>query len=395
MRTFTLALFLATALSAPALAQEPEERRNARIERNDTRQSDGGQRWGGGRSTQSPQAAPQQPRRPFGGFGGRDTDRVDGGERRMPRGGWGEARAAQPNAPAPVASPAGGRFGGTQSQTVTPQRADRPFGMFGGRNRGNDGGGERRRGGWGEARAAQPSVTAPAVAPADGGFRSNRPVETNQVPVAQPDRQFGGVNRRDGDRDSGRRGGWRSGDRDFGQARPGGNGNGRDRNWGDRRNGDGDRSGNGRSWRSDRYDRRGDGYRDRNRWSGRDGRPGDWNNGGHDRGHHWNGRNDRWDRGWRNNNRYNWYSYRSYNRNLYRAPRYYNPYGYGYGYNRFSIGIYLNSLFYSSNHWINDPWSYRLPESTWPYRWVRYYDDVLLVDVRSGYVVDAIYGFFW
>ena len=30
-----------------------------------------------------------------------------------------------------------------------------------------------------------------------------------------------------------------------------------------------------------------------------------------------------------------------------------------------------------------------------PYRWVRYYDDVLLVDIYSGEVVDVIYDFFW
>jgi hypothetical protein len=26
---------------------------------------------------------------------------------------------------------------------------------------------------------------------------------------------------------------------------------------------------------------------------------------------------------------------------------------------------------------------------------VRYYDDVLLIDVRNGYVVDVIHDFFW
>ena len=30
-----------------------------------------------------------------------------------------------------------------------------------------------------------------------------------------------------------------------------------------------------------------------------------------------------------------------------------------------------------------------------PYRWVRYYDDVLLVDIYSGEVVDVIHDFFW
>jgi hypothetical protein len=28
-------------------------------------------------------------------------------------------------------------------------------------------------------------------------------------------------------------------------------------------------------------------------------------------------------------------------------------------------------------------------------RWVRYYDDVLLVDVYTGEVVDVIHDFFW
>ncbi|WP_409574764.1 RcnB family protein [Sphingopyxis sp. PET50] len=29
------------------------------------------------------------------------------------------------------------------------------------------------------------------------------------------------------------------------------------------------------------------------------------------------------------------------------------------------------------------------------YRWVRYYNDALLVDTYSGEVVDVIYDFFW
>ena len=30
-----------------------------------------------------------------------------------------------------------------------------------------------------------------------------------------------------------------------------------------------------------------------------------------------------------------------------------------------------------------------------PYRWVRYYDDAVLVDIYSGEVVDVINNFFW
>ena len=102
----------------------------------------------------------------------------------------------------------------------------------------------------------------------------------------------------------------------------------------------------------------------------------------------------RWDRNWRNDNRYDWNRYRQSNRNLYRPGRYQSPYS-NYAYRRLNIGISLNSLFFSSRYWINDPWQYRLPAVNGSYRWVRYYDDVLLVDTYSGQVVDVIYDFFW
>ncbi|WP_245638440.1 RcnB family protein [Croceicoccus bisphenolivorans] len=101
-----------------------------------------------------------------------------------------------------------------------------------------------------------------------------------------------------------------------------------------------------------------------------------------------------WDRRWRDNNRYDWYRYRSHNRSIYRIGHYHSPYR-DYRYRRLTIGFTLGSLFYSSRYWIDDPWRYRLPEVYGPYRWVRYYDDVLLVDMYSGEVVDVIYDFFW
>ena len=103
----------------------------------------------------------------------------------------------------------------------------------------------------------------------------------------------------------------------------------------------------------------------------------------------------RWDHDhWRRDTRYNWSGYRSNHRDLYRAGRYYSPYN-NYRYSRLNIGIFLNSGFYGNRYWINDPWQYRLPEVYGPYRWVRYYDDVLLVDIYSGEVVDVIHNFFW
>jgi len=116
---------------------------------------------------------------------------------------------------------------------------------------------------------------------------------------------------------------------------------------------------------------------------------------GYNSGSRYSGNYDRWSRdSWRRDSRYNWYGYRSSNRDLYRLGRYYSPYR-NYSYRRLSIGFGLDSLFYSSRYWINDPWQYRLPEAYGPYRWVRYYDDALLVDIYSGEVVDVIYDFFW
>ncbi len=97
---------------------------------------------------------------------------------------------------------------------------------------------------------------------------------------------------------------------------------------------------------------------------------------------------------WRNDRRYDWYRYRAANRSIFSLGRYYAPYR-NYRYSRISIGFRLGSLFYSNRYWINDPWRYRLPDVYGPYRWVRYYDDALLVDVYSGEVVDVIYDFFW
>ena len=103
----------------------------------------------------------------------------------------------------------------------------------------------------------------------------------------------------------------------------------------------------------------------------------------------------RWDhRGWRNDNRYDWYSYRAANHGLFNLGRYYAPHR-GYSYSRINIGFRLGSPFYASRYWIGDPWRYRLPDVYGPYRWVRYYDDALLVDIYSGEVVDVVYNFFW
>jgi Ni/Co efflux regulator RcnB len=90
------------------------------------------------------------------------------------------------------------------------------------------------------------------------------------------------------------------------------------------------------------------------------------------------GRND-W-RGHRDNHRdvYRGYGWRSDNR--------YQAFGRG---NRIGVG------FYQPRYQINDYGRYRLPHPGYGQRWVRHYNDVLLIDVRSGYVVDVIRNFYW
>jgi hypothetical protein len=137
----------------------------------------------------------------------------------------------------------------------------------------------------------------------------------------------------------------------------------------------------------------------------RDGRRDDWNRGDrYGSNGRWSGNRDRWsdrrdhrrswNHSWRNDSRYDWQRYRYSNRNLFRSGGYYAPYR-GYRYNRLSIGIVLDSLFYSNRYWLSDPWQYRLPAAPYGTQWVRYYDDVVLVDVYTGEVIDVIENFFW
>jgi hypothetical protein len=167
----------------------------------------------------------------------------------------------------------------------------------------------------------------------------------------------------------------------------------------DRREWRQDRRDDRREWRQDRRDDRREWRQDARRDWERDRR--DWRNDSRDwrDNRRWDYRNaDRrysWDRDWRRDQRYDWQRYRQTHRHIYRGPRYYAPHGWDYGYRRFSIGISLWSGLYSDRYWISDPWYYRLPPAYGPLRWIRYYDDALLVDIRTGYVVDVIHDFFW
>jgi hypothetical protein len=136
-----------------------------------------------------------------------------------------------------------------------------------------------------------------------------------------------------------------------------------------------------RDWRVDRS--RPDGWDsrpDRPRFAGG---PGDDRSGGG------------WNRGWRDDRRYDWRGWRQDHGDRFRGGGYRPPYGYGRSYRRYGVGTVIAPAFFAQDYWIADPYSYRLPPAYGPYRWVRYYADALLVDIYSGQVVDVIPGFFW
>lgn len=100
-----------------------------------------------------------------------------------------------------------------------------------------------------------------------------------------------------------------------------------------------------------------------------------------------------WSKNWRKDRRYDWWNYRNRYRSLFRLGHYYDPYGWNY--RRWSVGFSLWPSYYGSSFWLNDPWMYRLPPAYGQYRWVRYYDDALLVDIYTGQVIDVVYNVFW
>ena len=91
--------------------------------------------------------------------------------------------------------------------------------------------------------------------------------------------------------------------------------------------------------------------------------------------------------------RQDWRDYRRDHRDVYRMPAYVGPRGYRY--RPVVIGHRFEPVYYGRRYLIADPWRYRLPPAAGFQRWVRYGNDVVLVNVRTGRVVQVYNGFFW
>lgn len=93
----------------------------------------------------------------------------------------------------------------------------------------------------------------------------------------------------------------------------------------------------------------------------------------------------------RNYGRDDWRYNRQRDRNLYAGGNWRAPFRY----NSFRSGARIGSPYYQQRYWIADPYRYRLPRPIGYQRWVRHYDDVLLIDTRRGIVLDVLRGFYF
>ena len=92
--------------------------------------------------------------------------------------------------------------------------------------------------------------------------------------------------------------------------------------------------------------------------------------------------------------REDWRDYRRSHRDTFRAGRYVGPRGYRY--RPVVVGYRFSPSYYHSRYWITDPWRYRLPAAGGRnLRWIRYGNDVLLVNIRNGRVIRVYRDFFW
>lgn len=91
--------------------------------------------------------------------------------------------------------------------------------------------------------------------------------------------------------------------------------------------------------------------------------------------------------------REDWRDYRRSHREAYRRPAYVGPRGYAY--RPVAVGHRFDRAYYGDRYWVRNYSNYRLPAPRAGHRWVRYGNDVVLINMRSGRVVTVYNKFFW
>jgi Ni/Co efflux regulator RcnB len=93
----------------------------------------------------------------------------------------------------------------------------------------------------------------------------------------------------------------------------------------------------------------------------------------------------------REERREDWRDYRQGHKSNFRAEKFNAPFRY----HSFNIGIRLSPQYYGSRYFVSNTAYYRLPAPGHNNRYVRHYNDLLLVNIRSGRVIDVYRGYFW
>lgn len=89
--------------------------------------------------------------------------------------------------------------------------------------------------------------------------------------------------------------------------------------------------------------------------------------------------------------RRDWRSYKQTNRNAFRGTRFNAPFRY----RTFNSGVAIGASYYAPRYRVTNYSNYRLPQPGRYQTYVRHYNDVLLVNTRTGRVIQAYRGFYW
>jgi Ni/Co efflux regulator RcnB len=94
----------------------------------------------------------------------------------------------------------------------------------------------------------------------------------------------------------------------------------------------------------------------------------------------------------RNERNQDWRAYRRTHRNVFTRPAFVWPHGYSY--RRLGVGATLDRLFWGPRYQLNYG-TYRLPYPGRNREWVRYGNDAVLINVRTGRVITVYTDFFY
>jgi hypothetical protein len=89
--------------------------------------------------------------------------------------------------------------------------------------------------------------------------------------------------------------------------------------------------------------------------------------------------------------REDWRDYRHRNRGLYRAGRFDAPFRY----RAFNPGVNIGPSYWAPRYRVSNVARWRLPAASPRQAYVRHYNDLLLIDTRSGRVARVYRGFYW